>query len=70
MMLDPMTVTTPIMPWRLEQRQASGLFLVSHSGALLCRLDIETKTLYFYDRKSRREVGVRLEDLTIHIFSV
>ena len=69
-MIEPIAITTPVIPWRLEHRQASGLFLVSNSGALLCRLDVGTKTLYFYDRKSKREVGVQLDDLTLHIFSV
>lgn len=62
-MIEPFTVTTPALPWRLEVKPTTGLFVVSTNGALLFRFDPEAKTIYPWDKRAGREVEIRLDDL-------
>lgn len=66
----PETTMTRLFDWRLEERQASGLFIVSPSGALLCRVDVGERILFFYDKRAKTEVGIRLDDLTFNLKSL
>jgi hypothetical protein len=50
--------------WEFQERRASGIFIVSRSGALLCRVE-PPYTLMLWDKKAGVEVAVDVRDLPL-----
>ncbi|HEY4724226.1 MAG TPA: hypothetical protein VII92_20390 [Anaerolineae bacterium] len=50
--------------WYFHERSQTGLMIVARSGALLFRFDPQTNTIFSWDKHAKREVSIRLEDLT------
>jgi hypothetical protein len=48
--------------WEFQERRASGVFIASRSGALLCRIE-PPFTLYLWDKKAGVEVAIDVRDL-------
>lgn len=49
--------------WQLTRRDGTGLFIAGPSGNLLFRIDPSNGMIYPWDKKSGREVAIRLADL-------
>jgi hypothetical protein len=66
-MLEPVSRLSPQQPpklWEFQERRASGIFLASRSGALLCRIE-PPFTIFLWDKKAGVEVAVDVRDLPI-----
>lgn len=61
-MLEPQTQVYNVKLWEFQERRASGVFVASRSGALLCRIE-PPFTLYLWDKKAGCEVPIDVRDL-------
>lgn len=61
-MLDTLPSTLTPKHWEFQERRASGVFIASRSGALLCRIE-PPFTLYLWDKKAGCEVAIDIRDL-------
>jgi hypothetical protein len=66
-MLDNRLTTNLRVPqlWEFQERKASGVFIASRSGALLCRVE-PPFTLWLWDKKAGCEVPVDVRDLPLY----
>lgn len=61
-MFDPLPSTLAPKRWEFQERRASGIFIASRSGALLCRIE-PPFTLWLWDKKAGVEVPIDVRDL-------
>jgi hypothetical protein len=50
-------------PWFLKERPGTGIFIATHHGSLLCRVDQKSGLIFLWDRAVRREVVVPIREL-------
>jgi hypothetical protein len=53
--------------WEFQERRASGVFIASRSGALLCRIEPPFHII-LWDKKAGCEVAVDVRDLPLYPF--
>jgi hypothetical protein len=51
--------------WQFQERRASGVFIASRSGALLCRVE-PPFTIWLWDKKAGCEVPIDVRDLPLY----
>lgn len=51
--------------WEFQERRASGVFIASRSGALLCRIE-PPFTLWLWDKKAGCEVPIDIRELPFY----
>ena len=67
-MLEPQSrLSPPHKFWEFQERQASGVFVASRSGALLCRIE-PPFTLWLWDKRAGVEVAIDVRDLPLYPF--
>jgi hypothetical protein len=68
-MLEVQSRLTPPAPkvWEFQERRASGIFIVSRSGALLCRVE-PPFNIFLWDKKSSQEICIDVRDLPLYPF--
>jgi len=54
--------------WEFQERRASGVFITSRSGALLCRLE-PPFTLWLWDKKAGCEIPIDVRELPLYPFA-